>query len=92
MLVIAMASLVLTGCKEKSDYPTSDHPSSEHPAADTKALCPKCGEVAGSEACCMQKAVEEMAADAEDAVEEAAETAKETVEKAAAEHPTEHPK
>ena len=81
VLIIAIASLGLTtGCEKKSDHPTGDHPATE------KALCPKCGEVAGSEACCMQKAAEEAVEEATDAVKEAA------AEHPTAEHPTEHPK
>ena len=84
-LVIAIASLglTLTGCEKKSDHPTGDHPS-----ADAVAKCPKCGEAVGSEACCMTKAAEDAAGDAEKAVDEATDAVKE----AAAEHPTtEHP-
>ena len=79
---IAVLGLTLTGCEKKSDHPTGG----DHPAAE-KATCPKCGEVAGSEACCAQKAAEETA----EVVEETVDAAKETVKKAAAEHPTEHP-
>ena len=80
-LVIAIASLglTLTGCEQKSDHPTSDHPDTEaapaehpegeHPTTE-KTLCPKCGEVAGSEACCTQKAVEETKAASEEAAPE----------------------
>ncbi|MHC5118917.1 MAG: hypothetical protein ACYSOH_02730 [Planctomycetota bacterium] len=77
ILAIASLGLTLTGCEKKSDHPTGEHPTTE-----TATKCPKCGEVAGSEACCMTKAAKE-------AVDEAAGAVKE----AAAEHPTgEHPK
>ncbi len=69
IIAIAALGLTFTGC-EKSDHPTGDHPTTTE-----KAKCPKCGEVAGSEACCATKAGE--------AVKEAAEGAKE----AAPEHP-----
>ena len=53
IVAIAFIGLTLTGCEKKSDHPTGDHPS-----AGTAAKCPKCGEVAGSDACCMTKAAE----------------------------------
>ena len=86
VLIIAIASLglTLTGCEKKSDHPTGDHPT-----AESATTCPKCGEAVGSEACCMTKAPEDAAGDAEKAVDEATDAVKE----AAAEHPTgEHPK
>jgi len=64
-LIVAIVSLglSLTGCEKKSDHPTApehpEHPTtSEHPEhpttapAETAALCTKCGQVVGSEACC----------------------------------------
>ena len=97
VLIVAIASLglTLTGCEKKSDHPTGEHPTAE------KAICPKCGEIVGSEACCMTKAAKEAAGDADKVVDEAAaavdktadsagkalEETKAAAEKPAADHP-----
>ena len=70
ILAIASLGLTLTGCEKKSDQPTGEHPTTE------KAICPKCGEEVGSEACCMTKAAKE-----------ALEETKAAAEKPAADHP-----
>ena len=82
ILSIASFGLTLTGC-EKSDHPTAEHPSTEavEETAEEAAVCPKCGEAVGSDACvCVQEAAEEVTEEAEAAVD-----------KAVSEHPTEHP-
>lgn len=71
ILAIVSLGLTLTGCEKKGEQP------GEQPKTEAEATCPKCGEVAGSEACCMTKAAKEAGEDVKDA---------------AAEHPTEHPK
>jgi hypothetical protein len=35
VLIAAVVSLGLTGCKKKSEHPSGDHPSSEHPTKET---------------------------------------------------------
>ncbi len=37
LLIAAVVSLGLTGCKQKSEHPSGDHPSGEHPAEETPA-------------------------------------------------------
>ena len=37
LLVAAVVSLGLTGCKEKSEQPTGEHPSTEHPTEEKAA-------------------------------------------------------
>jgi hypothetical protein len=81
VIVIAFVGLTLTGCEKKSDHPTGEHPTTE-----AKAICPKCGEVAGSDACCMTKAAKEAAATV-DSAEKALEETKAAAEKPAADHP-----
>ena len=106
-LIAAIVSLglVLTGCEKKSDHP--EHP--EHPTtvpaetapAEITALCTKCGQVAGSEACCKPGAekCDKCGLDkgspgccklekATEEVKEAVEEAADAVEEAV---PTEHP-
>ena len=34
VLIVAVVSLGLTGCKKKSEHPSVDHPSSEHPSKE----------------------------------------------------------
>ena len=34
VLITAVVSLGLTGCKKKSEHPSGDHPSSEHPSKE----------------------------------------------------------
>jgi len=34
VLVAAVVSLGLTGCKQKSEQPTEEHPTSEHPSSE----------------------------------------------------------
>jgi outer membrane biogenesis lipoprotein LolB len=33
-LIVAVASLVLTGCKSDNEHPTGEHPSEEHPSEE----------------------------------------------------------
>ena len=37
LLVAAVVSFGLTGCKHDHDHPTSEHPTSEHPTEEKKA-------------------------------------------------------
>lgn len=37
LLIAAVVSLGLTGCKQKNEHPSGDHPSGEHPAEETPA-------------------------------------------------------
>ena len=34
VLIVAIVSLGLTGCKKKSEHPAGEHPSSEHPTEE----------------------------------------------------------
>ncbi|MHC4708088.1 MAG: hypothetical protein ACYS8I_13500 [Planctomycetota bacterium] len=34
VLIVAVVSLGLIGCKKKSEHPTGDHPSSDHPSKE----------------------------------------------------------
>jgi len=37
VLIVAVVSLGLTGCKDKSEHPSGEHPTSEHPSKETKS-------------------------------------------------------
>ncbi len=37
VLIAAVVSFGLTGCKQKSESPSGEHPSSEHPTKETPA-------------------------------------------------------